>query len=172
MCVWLKNWTCHAHLKFKIEIGVAGSIFEPHPQTLQTCFFLKDLQMILVPFFEIFDRFWSTKKLASLHLHVNQDLLDLFHFKVIAFFCICVVPHFSQLTLCTELEIFESVILCHLEIELKSFTSQSSALPTELLRHCWRKIKYQFFFWSIEQGHISSRLNFFNILINYCFSSY
>ena len=46
-------------------------------ETLQTCFFLKDLQMILVPFFEIFDRFWSTKKLASLHLHVNQDLLVL-----------------------------------------------------------------------------------------------
>ena len=46
-------------------------------KTLQNCFFLKDLQMILVPFFEIFDRFWSTKKLASLHLHVNQDLLGL-----------------------------------------------------------------------------------------------
>ena len=58
-----------------------------------------------------------------------------FHFKVIAFFCICVIPHFSQLTLCTELVIFESVILCHLGIELKSFTSQSSDLPTELLRH-------------------------------------
>ena len=29
--VWLKNWTCHAHLKFKIGLGVAGSIFEPHP---------------------------------------------------------------------------------------------------------------------------------------------
>ena len=31
--------------------------------------------MILLPFFEILDRFLSTKKLASLHLHVNQDLL-------------------------------------------------------------------------------------------------
>ena len=46
-------------------------------ETLQNFFFLKDLQKILVPFFEIFDRFWSTKKLASLHLHVNQDLLEL-----------------------------------------------------------------------------------------------
>ena len=29
--LWLKNWACHAHLKFKIQKGVAGSIFEPHP---------------------------------------------------------------------------------------------------------------------------------------------
>ena len=44
-------------------------------KNLQNCFFLKDLQMILIPFIEIFDRFPSTKKLAGLHLHVNQDLL-------------------------------------------------------------------------------------------------
>ena len=29
--LWLKNWACHAHLKFKIQKGVAGSIFEPYP---------------------------------------------------------------------------------------------------------------------------------------------
>ena len=34
--------------------------------------------MILVSFFEIFDGFWSTKKLPSLLLHVIQDLLVLF----------------------------------------------------------------------------------------------
>ena len=44
---------------------------------LQNYLFFKDLQMILVSFFEIFDGFWSTKKLPSLLLHVNQDLLDL-----------------------------------------------------------------------------------------------
>ena len=27
----LKNWACHAHLKFKIQKGVAGSILESHP---------------------------------------------------------------------------------------------------------------------------------------------
>ena len=37
----------------------------------------KDLQMILVSFLKIFDGFWSTKKLPSLLLHINQDLLDL-----------------------------------------------------------------------------------------------
>ena len=42
---------------------------------LQNYLFFKDLQMILVSFFEIFDGFWSTKKLPSLLLHVNQDLL-------------------------------------------------------------------------------------------------
>ena len=35
--------------------------------------------MMLLPFFEIFDSFLSTKKLASLHLHGNQDLLDLIY---------------------------------------------------------------------------------------------
>ena len=44
---------------------------------LQNYLFLKDLQMILVSFFEISDGFWSTKKLPSLLLHVNQDLLAL-----------------------------------------------------------------------------------------------
>ena len=44
---------------------------------LQNYLFFKDLQMILVSFFEIFDGFWSTKKLPSLLLHVNQDLLVL-----------------------------------------------------------------------------------------------
>ena len=44
---------------------------------LQNYLFFKDLQMILVSFFEIFDGFWSTKKLPSLLLHVNQDLLGL-----------------------------------------------------------------------------------------------
>ena len=44
---------------------------------LQNYLFFKDLQMILVSFFEIFDGFWSTKKLPSLLLHVNQDLLAL-----------------------------------------------------------------------------------------------
>ena len=29
--VWLKNWVCHALGKFKIEMGVADSIFKPHP---------------------------------------------------------------------------------------------------------------------------------------------
>ena len=29
--LWLKNWACHAHLKFKIQKGVASSFFEPHP---------------------------------------------------------------------------------------------------------------------------------------------
>ena len=29
--VWLKNLGCHALYKFKIEMGVADSIFEPHP---------------------------------------------------------------------------------------------------------------------------------------------
>ena len=28
--LWLKNWACHAHLKFKFQKGVAGTIFEPH----------------------------------------------------------------------------------------------------------------------------------------------
>ena len=37
--------------------------------------------MILVSFFEILDGFWSTKKLPSLLLHVNQDLLDLSHVR-------------------------------------------------------------------------------------------
>ena len=45
---------------------------------LQNYLFFKDLQMILVSFFEIFDGFWSTKKLPSLLLHVNQDLLVLY----------------------------------------------------------------------------------------------
>ena len=46
---------------------------------LQNYLFFKDLQMILVSFFEIFDGFWSTKKLPSLLLHVIQDLLELGH---------------------------------------------------------------------------------------------
>ena len=29
--LWLKNWACHAHLKFKIQKGVASLFFEPHP---------------------------------------------------------------------------------------------------------------------------------------------
>ena len=33
--VWLKNWAYHVHLKFKIEKGMAGSIFEPHPPNFQ-----------------------------------------------------------------------------------------------------------------------------------------
>ena len=48
---------------------------------LQNYLFFKDLQMILVSFFEIFDGFWSTKKLLSLLLHVNQDLLNLKNWK-------------------------------------------------------------------------------------------
>ena len=39
----------------------------------------KDLQMFIVSFFEIFDGFWSTIKIASLLLYLNQDLLDLFN---------------------------------------------------------------------------------------------
>ena len=29
--LWLNNWVCHALLNFKIEMGLAGSIFELHP---------------------------------------------------------------------------------------------------------------------------------------------
>ena len=29
--LWLKNWACHAHLRFKIQKGVASSFFQPHP---------------------------------------------------------------------------------------------------------------------------------------------
>ena len=29
--LWLKNWACLAHLKFKIQRSAEGSIFEPHP---------------------------------------------------------------------------------------------------------------------------------------------
>ena len=32
---------------------------------------------MLISFIEICDEFWSTKKLSSLLLHVNQDLLDI-----------------------------------------------------------------------------------------------
>ena len=39
--------------------------------------------MILVSFFEIFDGFWSTKKLPSLLLHVNQDLLGVDSYKLL-----------------------------------------------------------------------------------------
>ena len=28
--VWVKNCACHAHLKFRFQKGVAGTIFEPH----------------------------------------------------------------------------------------------------------------------------------------------
>ena len=34
--VWLKNWVCHALLNFKIEMGVAGSIFELNPSNFVT----------------------------------------------------------------------------------------------------------------------------------------
>ena len=37
-------------------------------------FFIKIFKWYYYLFFEIFDRFWSTKKLASLHLHVHQNL--------------------------------------------------------------------------------------------------
>ena len=40
-----------------LAFGVAGLIFEPHPQNFAKLLFFKDLQMILVPCFEIFDRF-------------------------------------------------------------------------------------------------------------------
>ena len=41
--LWLKNSACHAHLKFKFQKGVAGTIFEPHlwnfgNGSLFTCF--------------------------------------------------------------------------------------------------------------------------------------
>ena len=31
----LKNWACHAHLKFKIQKGMEGSIFKPHPPNFE-----------------------------------------------------------------------------------------------------------------------------------------
>ena len=46
---------------------------------------VKDLQMILVCFFKIYDGFWSTKKMPSLLLHVNQNLLC--QVDVWIFFC-------------------------------------------------------------------------------------
>ena len=52
---------------------------------LQNYLFFKDLQMILVSFFEIFDGFWSTKKLPSLLLHVNQDLLAFNNYSICNF---------------------------------------------------------------------------------------
>jgi len=36
--VWLKNWVCHTHLKFKIEKGVAGISYEPHPHNFQNLY--------------------------------------------------------------------------------------------------------------------------------------
>ena len=68
---------CNSSPKFdgyglKIEMVIAGIIFEPQP-----------LKFAKLPFsqrslnvFEFFDRYLSTKKLVSLHLHVNQDFLD------------------------------------------------------------------------------------------------
>ena len=61
----------------KLKWAWQDQFFRQTHETLRNCFFYNDLQMILVPFFEIFDRFLSTKKLTSLHLHVNQDLLEL-----------------------------------------------------------------------------------------------
>ena len=36
--MWLKNWVCHTHLKFKIEKGMAGISYEPHPHNFQNLY--------------------------------------------------------------------------------------------------------------------------------------
>ena len=70
--MWLKNWACHVHLKFKIEVGMVGSNFELHPQNFQNlnkvfewycCHFLKS------PL--VFD----LQKLNRLGLHVSPRTL-------------------------------------------------------------------------------------------------
>ena len=71
--LWLRNWACYTHLNFKIEIGMAGSIFVSHPWNFAKLFFSWRSSNDLSTFFVDFDGFWSTKKLASLHLHVSKS---------------------------------------------------------------------------------------------------
>ena len=54
-------------------MGMASQIFEPM-KLCKTSFIQSSPKNNT--FLQSFDRFWSTKKLASLHLHVVQDLLD------------------------------------------------------------------------------------------------
>ena len=49
--LWLKNWACHALLKFELLKGVAASFFEPNPPNFgQACIFI-DVQMLLASYF-------------------------------------------------------------------------------------------------------------------------
>ena len=36
--VWLKNWACHAHFRFELWMGVAGSNFDVDPQNFAKLF--------------------------------------------------------------------------------------------------------------------------------------
>ena len=70
--VWLKNWACHAHLKFKIEMGVAGLIFEPHPPNFQNQYnFFRCTNDVTMIFWDLYSfRIW--KKFKSLTVQVTE----------------------------------------------------------------------------------------------------
>ena len=70
--VWLKNWACHAHLKFKIEMGMAGLVFEPHPPNFQNQYnFFRCTNDITMIFWDLyFFRIW--KKFKSLTVQVTE----------------------------------------------------------------------------------------------------
>ena len=52
---WLEKWACHTDFEIsgsKIEKGVAGSVFKPHPcNFLESCFFI-NVEMILLTYLD------------------------------------------------------------------------------------------------------------------------
>ena len=74
--VWVKNWACHAPLKFEIEMGMAGSIIELcNLLTFQNCIFFEDKQLTLVSFFEIHNGIWEKKNWPQVS-YVESSLGD------------------------------------------------------------------------------------------------
>ena len=75
------------HLYFKIQKGVTGSIFEPHPCAQgKKCLLDEYLQMVLVPFFAVSTAFESTKKFgpsfpgSPVFFELTQNTVDFTEF--------------------------------------------------------------------------------------------
>ena len=78
--VWLKNIACHALWLLKIEMGIAGLIFELHPPNfLKMCIFWRCTNDITTIFCYLF-WFESWKKPERVHVQVTV-VSDLYYFR-------------------------------------------------------------------------------------------
>ena len=70
--VMAQNWACYAHLKFKIEMGVAGLIFEANPPNFQNQYnFFKCTNDVTMIFWDLYS-FRIGKKVKSLTVQVTE----------------------------------------------------------------------------------------------------
>ena len=79
--IWPKNWGCHALQKFKIELGMAGSIFEQQPPDFGKIHIFWKCSNDNKIMFWYFQQHKSYKKSKSLWVHLH-DVQGLKHLKL------------------------------------------------------------------------------------------